>query len=165
MNLIVATNMRGVMGADGKLPWHVPADLAFFKEMTMGGTLIVGRKTADSIGRALPGREMIVLSRQVCIPGTYPGAHTATSKEEAIEIAATLGKPVWVAGGAQIYKLFAPYVQRIYHTSIAVDVFGDTLFPDEIFEGFEARECRMDRCEKSGIRLTYTEYIRANKEY
>lgn len=126
LSLIVAVAENGVIGLDGDLPWHIPADLKFFKETTTGHPIVMGRKTHQSIGRALPGRTNIVITRDsdfagedIVIAGDLEGALLAAG--DAAE--------VMVIGGAQIYALALPHADRIYLTEVHVAADGDTHFP------------------------------------
>ncbi len=116
-----------MIGRDGDLPWRIPADLKFFKETTMGCPIVMGRKTHQSIGRALPGRENIVLTRD----GSFGGADVsaAASLDEALAMAAD-AEEVMVIGGAEIYALALPQADRIYLTEVHMDAAGDTYFAD-----------------------------------
>ena len=127
--LIAAVSENGVIGRDGKIPWHLPADLKLFKRLTMGHHLIVGRKTFESIGKPLPGRKMIVLSRQ---PGyTVEGCLTASSLPHALEIASKAGEDeVFIAGGATVYAQALPLADRFYFSQVCVKPRGDTNFPE-----------------------------------
>lgn len=126
LSLIVAMTENNVIGRDGDMPWRLSADLRRFKSITMGHHMLMGRKTFDSIGRALPGRTTVVISRSA----TYddPNVLVARSLDEAIELA-TDDEKVFVVGGAQIYSLALPKVDRIYLTRIHVELEGDTFFP------------------------------------
>jgi dihydrofolate reductase len=116
-----------VIGANGALPWHLPADLQRFKAVTMGHHLIMGRTTFESIGRPLPGRTSIVLTRDPS--ARFPGAVVAHSLDEAIERAA--GDPeVFVIGGEEVFRASLPIADRILQTEIRLDVEGDTVFPE-----------------------------------
>jgi dihydrofolate reductase len=116
-----------VIGADGALPWHLPADLRRFKAVTMGHHLVMGRNTYESIGRPLPGRTSIVLTRDRS--ATLPGVLVAHSLDEAIERAA--GDPeLYVIGGEQVFRAALPIADRIVLTEIHQEVAGDTVFPE-----------------------------------
>ncbi len=129
--LIVAMSEQRVIGVDNRLPWHLPEDLRHFKSVTMGKPLIMGRRTWDSIGRPLPGRTMLVVSRQ---PGwRAEGAESFDSLEAALERAAELApgdSEALVIGGEAIYRESLALVQRLYITEVATEVRGDTWFPD-----------------------------------
>jgi dihydrofolate reductase len=129
--LVVARAENGVIGVEGRLPWHLPADLKRFKAMTIGKPVIMGRKTFESIGKPLPGRHNIVLTRQ---PGwTAPGVQVVPNLAEAI--AATGLDPrsragaIMVIGGAEIYALTLPIATRIELTEVAASPAGDALLP------------------------------------
>ena len=129
VSLIAALADNGVIGKGGALPWHLPADLGRFKRLTMGHHLILGRKTFDSIGRALPGRHMVVLSRGR--PRLPAGVRRAASLETALERARAAGDDeAFVAGGAEIYRLALPLADRLYLTRVHAEVAGDVWFPD-----------------------------------
>ncbi len=109
------------------MPWHLPADLAWFKQNTLGKPIIMGRKTWDSIGRALPGRRNIVISRDATFQPS--GAERASSPELAMAAVADMPE-IMVVGGAQIYQHFLADADRLYLTLIDADFTGDTFFPD-----------------------------------
>lgn len=116
----------GVIGRGGELPWHLPADLARFKRLTMGHTLLMGRKTYESIGRPLPGRHSIVLSRR---RGFRPaGVLVAADWNQALR-AAPADTELFVIGGAALYRLALPMAHRMYITRVHQAVEGDVLFP------------------------------------
>ena len=127
LSIIAAVASNGVIGRDGDLPWHLPADLARFKQLTMGHALIVGRKTYAEIGKPLPGRRMIMLSRTA--PSPHPEVAVAADLATALRLAEG-DDEVFVAGGAQIYGAALPITDRMYLTHVHADVPGDTRFPD-----------------------------------
>jgi dihydrofolate reductase len=116
-----------VIGRQGALPWRLSADLRRFKRLTMGHHLIMGRKTFESIGRPLPGRTSIVLTRQNAYHAG--GVLTAAGLPEALRLAAG-DDEVFIIGGAQIYEIALPRAERIYLTDVHAQVQGDTVFPD-----------------------------------
>ena len=126
VSIIVAADDHGGIGRDGGLPWHLPADLKRFKALTMGKPIVMGRKTWDSIGRPLPGRRSLVVSRQ---PGfTAPGAEVFGSLEAAL--AAAAGAPeTCVIGGAEIYAQALPRAGIIHLTRVHASAGADTFFP------------------------------------
>ena len=135
--LIAAVSENGVIGRDGEIPWHLPADLKLFKRLTMGHHLIVGRKTFESIGKPLPGRKMIVLSRQPNY--SVEGVITATSLQNALEIARKAGEDeVFIAGGAAVYAQALPLADRFYLSRVHANIRGDTTFPDFNLEEWKA---------------------------
>ncbi|MEE4270684.1 MAG: dihydrofolate reductase [Thermoanaerobaculales bacterium] len=127
--LIVAVSSNGVIGRDGDLPWRLPADLRHFKSTTMGHHLIIGRATWDEVGRPLPGRTMVVVTRNQGFAAD--GVLVAHSLEAALELAKDDAEP-FVGGGAEIYRLAldADLVERIYLTRVHAEVEGDTVFPE-----------------------------------
>jgi dihydrofolate reductase len=135
VSLIVAVSANGVIGRDGDLPWYLPADLRHFKRTTMGHHLIIGRRTWEEVGKPLPGRTMVVVTRSRRFDPE--GAHVVHSVEGAIDVAAATGDDEpFIGGGAQIYRLALgrDLVDRIYLTRIHAEVEGDTRFPDIDFD-------------------------------
>ena len=126
VTLLVARAQNGVIGRDGKLPWHIPADLKRFKALTMGTAMIMGRRTFDSLPGLLPGRRHIVLTRRS--DWNAPGAEVAEDVDAALDLAGN--EHVSIIGGAEIFALFAPLAQRIELTEVLADVPGDTLLDD-----------------------------------
>jgi dihydrofolate reductase len=127
VNIIVAMARNRAIGIDNTLPWHLPEDLKHFKTLTMGHHMIMGRKTYESIGRPLPGRTTVIVSRDPDYRVT--GCLTATSLEDAL--AACGDDPeVFFVGGATIYAQALSYAQRLYLTEIQQDVEGDAYFPE-----------------------------------
>ena len=123
---IVAMASNRCIGKDNTLPWRLPADLKRFKQLTLGHTLILGRKTYESIGRPLPGRTMVVLTRQRDY--APEGVRVAHSLEQALELAR--GDEVFIAGGADLYQQTLERVRRLYLTRIERAYEGDTFFPE-----------------------------------
>jgi dihydrofolate reductase len=122
--LIFAVSRNGVIGHEGKLPWHVPEDLAWFKRHTTGHAIIMGRRTHASIGRPLPNRRNIVVSRDPA--ATFPGCEAAGSLEQALALAYAADPCPFVIGGAELYRAALPLATRVYVTYIDRDVEGDT---------------------------------------
>ena len=132
ISAIVAMATNRCIGRDNTLPWRLPADLKRFKQLTMGHSLVMGRKTYESIGRPLPGRRIIVLTRQ---HGYAPeGVQVAHSLEQALELAR--GDEVFIAGGADLYRQAMERVRRLYLTRIGRDYEGDTFFPELDLSGW-----------------------------
>jgi dihydrofolate reductase len=139
VSIIVAMAANRVIGRDGDLPWKLPADLKRFKRLTMGHHLIVGRKTWESIGRPLPGRHMVVVTRR----DDYApeGVQVAGSVEAAIEVARAAGDDeAFIGGGAAIYREALERADRLYVTRIHEAVAGDTLFPEVDESAWESVE-------------------------
>lgn len=126
ISLVVAMDRNGLIGRNNQLPWRLPADLRYFKEITMGKSIVMGRITFESIGRPLPGRKNIVLTRNVDY--TASGCIITHSIEEALE-AAGEGE-VMVVGGAILYRQLIAKANRIYLTEIDTTFDGDTYFPN-----------------------------------
>jgi dihydrofolate reductase len=124
LTMVVAATAGGVIGHDGAMPWRLSSDLVRFKKLTMGGALIMGRKTFDSIGRPLPGRETIVLTRQP--DWSHAGVRRAASPAEAMAQLDDLAITGYVVGGAEIYRLMFPQVGRIWLTRVWSATAGDT---------------------------------------
>jgi dihydrofolate reductase len=132
LSLIVAMSKNQVIGRNGGLPWRLRSDLVRFKKITMGHTLIMGRKTFESIGRVLPGRRTIVISRTT---NAIDGVEIAASLEGALEMARQDSEP-FVIGGGEIYRLALPLANRLYITRVEVNIDGDTYFPNIDFAKF-----------------------------
>ena len=126
ISLIAALAADRVIGMENAMPWHLPADLAWFKRNTLDKPVIMGRKTFESIGRPLPGRHNIVLSSQ---PSNDERVTWVASPEAAIAAAGDV-EEVMVIGGGSIYSQFLPLAQRMYLTHVDAEVGGDTYFPD-----------------------------------
>lgn len=126
-SLVVARARNGVIGRDNALPWHLPADLAHFKRITQGHPVVMGRRTHESIGRPLPGRHNIVVTRT---PGWKADGCTVVGSLEAAYAAAGNVPEVFVIGGSALYAAALPGADRIYLTEIDADVSGDTVFPE-----------------------------------
>ena len=114
-----------IIGNAGDIPWHLPEEFKWFKQATMGGVLVMGRKTYESIGQPLPGRETYVLSRQ---PLDIPGVTSLTDVKQVREI--QTDKTIWIAGGAEIYRQTLDDCDEIFLTRIHRHCEGDTRFPD-----------------------------------
>jgi dihydrofolate reductase len=140
VSLIVAMAQNGVIGRDNALPWRLPEDLKRFKAFTLGKTILMGRKTYESIGRPLPGRANLVLTRDR--NWIAAGVIVVHSVEQALTQAGP-GKELVAIGGAQIYRLVLPFARRIYLTHVHADVPGDTFFPDFDSTQWADVECRM----------------------
>ncbi len=125
ISLIVAVSTNNVIGDRGELPWHISADLRRFRELTTGKPIVMGRKTFASIGRPLPERQNIVVTRDPEFRA--PGCDIVASPDAAIELAGD-SADVMVIGGSQIYAAFLPRARRIYLTRVHVQIEGDTFF-------------------------------------
>lgn len=137
--LIVAMARNGVIGKDGALPWHVSEDLKNFKKTTTGHAIIMGRKTFESIGRALPSRRNIVVSRRE--GASFPGCETADTLQAAIDLARTTDDCPFIIGGASLYEQALPLTTEIHLTKIDQEIEGDTHFTSDL-SSFEETETR-----------------------
>jgi dihydrofolate reductase len=136
ISIIAAVATNGVIGRQGRLPWHLAGDLKRFKQLTIGHTIIMGRRTWESIGRALPGRQTIVVTRQPDYQVTE-GVQIAPSFDDALHLADAAGETeTFVVGGAELYREALTLADRLYFTEVAADVDGDTYFPAN-FDTFE----------------------------
>lgn len=153
ISLIVAHDQNRVIGYKNEMPWHLPGDLKYFKEMTMGKPVIMGRKTFESIGKALPGRRNIVITRNA--------AYTADNVEVAESLEAALAlvqdePEIMVIGGEQIFKLALALADRLYITEIDYAFEGDTYFP--AYEGWQLVSEREPVQAKEGYFFKYCIY-------
>ncbi|AIS53800.1 type 3 dihydrofolate reductase [Vibrio coralliilyticus] len=133
ISMIAAMAKDRVIGKDNQMPWHLPADFAWFKRCTLGKPVVMGRKTYESIGRPLPGRQNIVISRDANL--AIEGVTTVTSIEQALEAAGEVDE-VMIIGGGAIYKACLPQADKLYVTYIDAQIEGDTQFPywGDLFE-------------------------------
>ncbi|KRF22825.1 dihydrofolate reductase [Phycicoccus sp. Soil802] len=127
VTLIAAVGRNGVIGADNDMPWHLPEDFAFFKRTTMGHPMVMGRKTFDSIGRVLPGRRTIVVTRQD--DWAHSEVETAHSLSEALSLAGPADE-VFICGGGQVYAEAMPWARRLLITEVDQSPEGDVRFPE-----------------------------------
>ena len=127
ISLVVAASTNNVIGSDGGLPWHLPDDLRHFKRLTTGKPVVMGRRTFESIGRPLPDRRNIVMTRD---PGYVArGCDVVSSVREALDLVSG-AEEAMIIGGGQVYRDFLPHADRIYLTRVQADIEGDTYFPD-----------------------------------
>ena len=126
LSIIAALAENRVIGRDNRLPWRLPADLAHFKRLTMGKPIVMGRLTHESIGKPLPGRQNIVITRQQDY--VADGCDVVASPQAAIEAAGN-AEEIMIIGGGEIYRAFLPLADRIHMTRIAAHIDGDAFFP------------------------------------
>ena len=126
VSIIVAASENNVIGRQGDLPWRLSDDLKRFKAITMGKPIVMGRKTYESIGRPLPGRQNIVITRQQGY--VAEGCDVVATVEQAVEVA-NGAEEIMVIGGSEIYALFLPAAERLYLTRVHAEVDGDAFFP------------------------------------
>jgi len=137
LSLIVALAENNTIGLDNKMPWHLPKDLKYFKKVTLGKPIIMGRKTYDSLGRPLPGRTNIVITRNKDYQPE--GVKVVSTLAAAVELADNIAQSdgideAMIIGGAQIYELALSQVSRMYLTQVHAEVEGDAFFPDYKFD-------------------------------
>lgn len=155
--LVAAVAENGVIGRGGGLPWRLPDDLRWFKQLTMGRAVVIGRRTYDSLGRPLPGRRWIVLSRDPAFQP--PGVETAPDLETALRRAGA--GDVFVAGGAAVYQAALPVADRLFLTVVHADVAGDTRFPAVNFDEWTlVEERRHPADERHAHAFTFRTYQR-----
>jgi dihydrofolate reductase len=140
VSLIAAMANNRVIGKGNQMPWHLPADLGHFKTVTFGKPVIMGRKTYESIGRPLPGRRNIIISRNRNYK--IEGCETAVSLEEAMELVNEV-EEIMIIGGGHVYSQAIPLADRLYLTFIDLDVDGDTQFPE--FEHLKLTEVKREK--------------------
>ena len=129
ISMVVAAAENNVIGKDNKLPWHLPKDLKFFKKVTDGHPIIMGRKTLEALGRLLPNRTHIVITRQEGF--SPPGVLVAPSPEKALQLAAEHDKnEVFIIGGGEIFHIMLPLTDRVYLTRVHAVIEGDAHFPE-----------------------------------
>ena len=128
VTIVAAIAANGIIGRDGGLPWRLPGDLARVKRLTMGHVLVMGRRTFDSIGRALPGRTTVVVTRQP--DWRAEGVLVADSVDAALELGARHDREIYVFGGAEVYAAALPRTDRMVLTWVDQEPAGDTSFPE-----------------------------------
>ena len=154
LSIIVAMSSNRVIGVNNTLPWHLSEDLKHFKFLTVGHTIIMGRKTYDSIGRALPNRRNIVISRNIEI--SCEGAEVVHSIENAFSISKNDGE-VFVIGGSNIYEQALHLVDHLYITEIKKSFLGDAFFP-EINKSIWIETSREDHIANDGLEFSFVNY-------
>lgn len=161
ISIIVAKATNNVIGKDNQLIWHIPADLKYFKKVTSNHTVIMGRKTHESIGKCLPNRENIVISRnkdyQVC-----KGGILVTNLSDAIENARQKGEQeVFIIGGGELYKEALQFADKLYITEIHDQFVGDTFFPDVLPQVWsEISRFEYPKSNTSPYAYSFVNYIR-----
>ncbi len=134
ISIMMAMSENRAIGINGRLPWNIPADLQRFRHFTTNHTIIMGRKTHESIGRLLPDRQSIIISRNLAY--RVKGATVASSLDEALSIPEA-GDEVFVIGGAEIFQLAIPKADRLYLTTVHADIEGDVFLPTIDYEPWE----------------------------
>lgn len=157
ISLLVAHDPNRVIGKNNDLPWHIPEDLRYFKEQTMGKGIVMGRKTFESIGRPLPGRLNIILTRNKDY--SAEGAEVVHSMEEAVRLASDMHEEVMIIGGSDIFRMSLPVADRLYITYVDQEFEGDTYFPPYSEEEW-ALVSSSGKLESDGIPFSYLIYDR-----
>lgn len=159
VSIIAALDERKVIGHRSRLPWHLPGDLRHFRRLTMGRTVLMGRRTLESIGAPLEGRTNLVLTRRTDCAGT--GFETVASLEEALDAARRAGThpELWVIGGALTFALALPRTQRLHLTEVHGAHEGDAFFPDYDRSQW-VEEARRAQREAHGARYSFVVYRR-----
>lgn len=156
--LIVAVAENGIIGREGDLPWRLSSDLQRFKSLTMGHALIMGRRTFESIGRLLPGRTTVIVTRQPDYQ--FPGALIAHSLSEALTLTADDDCP-FLVGGAELYRIGLPLATRLFLTRVHAEVEGDVSFPDVDWEDWhEVSRESFAADERNEFAGTFSEWVR-----
>lgn len=159
---MAAVAENGVIGRDGGLPWRLPEDMRFFKRLTTGHTVIMGRRTWEELGKPLSNRRNIVVTRNGALP--LSGAERAESLERALELARD-DVQVFVIGGAEIYRAALPLADRMYLTHVHAEVEGDTVFPAwDAAEWWVEHAQRFEPDERHAYAFTIREYVRAREK-
>jgi len=133
LTAVAAVARNGVIGVGGRLPWHIPEDMRHFREVTMGGALIMGRLTFESLGRPLPGRLCVVVSSRALDDGTGSSPSEfvwVRTFDDALGLGRASGRPVFVVGGGQIYRAAWPFLTDLELTLVDAEPPGDVFFPD-----------------------------------
>lgn len=162
ISLIVAVAKNGIIGTGGTMPWHITEDFAHFKAVTLGHSVIMGRKTYESIGRPLPRRRNVVISRNQAL--RIEGCEMAASLEEAITMCEG-EEELFVIGGGEIYRQAMPMADKLYITHVDVVVEGDTRFPEidpVLWEEISREE--FERGREFGHPFSFVDYVRRAKE-
>lgn len=157
IDLVVARAKNGVIGNGNDIPWKVKGEQRLFKSITDGGALIMGRKTHESIGRPLPGRLTIVITRQDL---RFEGCTTCDSLACAIEIAVQSGRSIFVVGGGEIYKQALPIASGVYVSTLDIPINGDVYFPPFPNDDFELQ---YERHIESNINYTHQYFSRISR--
>jgi dihydrofolate reductase len=156
LSIIVATDLNRGIGKDNQLLWHLSADLKYFKAVTLGKPIIMGRKTFESIGKPLPGRRNIVISRSV---NTIPGVEVCENIHDAIALVEDEAE-VFIIGGAEIYRQTIGLADKIYLTQVFESFDADVFFPEIDHKKWEEMgKGEMQNDEKSGLNFCFITYV------
>ena len=154
LSIIVAFDQQQGIGKDNQMPWHYPADLRYFRKVSEGKTVVMGRKTLESIGKTLPKRTNIVFSRDLTLATQFPNIQIETDPTAFFEKHQHTAEEIFVIGGSMIYQLALPYVSKLYITHIAETYPADTYFPTIAWDRF------INISEETNGKLTWAVYQR-----
>jgi dihydrofolate reductase len=157
ISIIVAVANNHVIGKDNHLLWHLSGDMKHFRALTTGNTVIMGRKTFDSIGKALPNRRNIVLSRSL---ESINGCEVYSDVENLLADPSLKHEKIFIMGGGEIYRIFFPLVKKIYLTTVDVEIDGDTTFPEIGDEWIEYSNESFKADDKNDYDFRFINYIR-----
>ncbi|NRB70996.1 MAG: dihydrofolate reductase [Xanthomonadales bacterium] len=156
ITLVAAMARNGAIGLEGRMPWHLPAELKHFKKTTLGKPVVMGRKTWESIGRALPGRQNLVVSRNKQLQ--LEGAQLVSSLVEAIEAAE--GTEVMIIGGGELYRQALPLASRLVLTTVELEPEADTWFPAWDTSDWLLVNAENHPADEQGIAFSVAEWMR-----
>ena len=158
ITIVAAIASNNVIGQKNSLPWDIPEDLKRFKQLTSGHTILMGRKTFDSIGRPLPNRTNIVMSKDTNYQ--KEGIEIVFDEREALNLIKDLNQEVFIIGGSKIYELFEPWATSLIITRVLKDFEGDAFFPDINWNNWQVESKEEFLDEKSGISCKLEKYLR-----
>lgn len=158
ITIVAAIASNNVIGQKNSLPWDIPEDLKRFKQLTSGHTILMGRKTFDSIGRPLPNRRNIVMTKDINYQ--KEGIEIVFDEREALNLIKDLNQEVFIIGGSKIYELFEPWTTSLMITRVLKDFEGDAFFPDINWNNWQIKSKEEFLDEKSGISCKLEEYLR-----
>ncbi len=162
LSIIAAMDQNQLIGYKNKIPWNLPADLQYFKQTTLGSPVIMGRKTFESIGSPLPDRRNIIMTRDK----NYfaEGCEVVHSLEEILNSFSEQEEEAFIIGGAEIYRLFLPYCNKLYLTIIEHEFTGDTYFPEIDWQNWQSiLEIKGNKDSKNPYKYSYHVYERKNQ--
>ncbi len=158
ITIVAAIASNNVIGQKNSLPWDIPEDLKRFKQLTSGHTILMGRKTFDSIGRPLPNRKNIVMTKDTNYQ--KEGVEIVFDEKEALNLIKELNQEVFIIGGSKIYELFEPWASSLMITRVLKDFDGDAFFPDINWNNWQIKSKEDFLDEKSNISCRLEEYLR-----
>ena len=158
ITIVAAIASNNVIGKKNSLPWDIPEDLKRFKQLTSGHTILMGRKTFDSIGRPLPNRTNIVMTKDTNYQ--KEGVEIVFDEREALNLIKDLNQEVFIIGGSKIYELFEPWATSLMITRVLKDFEGDAFFPEINWNNWQVESEEEFLDEKSGISCKLEEYLR-----